>query len=57
MTAAAVLTVSDRSAAGVRPDSAGPVAVLALREAGFTCGDATVIPDGADAVERTLREL
>ncbi|PKI89737.1 molybdenum cofactor biosynthesis protein [Actinomycetales bacterium SN12] len=57
MTAAAVLTVSDRSAAGMRPDSAGPVAVLALREAGFDCANATVIPDGADAVEKALRKL
>ncbi|MFJ4046334.1 molybdenum cofactor biosynthesis protein B [Microbacterium sp. NPDC089987] len=57
MTAAAVLTVSDRSAAGMRPDSAGPVAVLALRDAGFACANATVIPDGADAVEQALREL
>lgn len=57
MIPAAVLTVSDRSAAGVRADSAGPVAVRALRDAGFACADATVIPDGADAVEHALREL
>lgn len=57
MISAAVLTVSDRSAAGVRADSAGPVAVRALRDAGFACADATVIPDGADAVEHALREL
>lgn len=57
MIAAAVVTVSDRSAAGLRDDAAGPVAVAALREAGFDCGDATVVPDGADAVERALREL
>lgn len=57
MIPAAVLTVSDRSAAGVRADSAGPVAVRALRDTGFACADATVIPDGADAVEHALREL
>lgn len=57
MIAAAVLTVSDRSSAGARPDSAGPVAVSALREAGYACADATVVPDGADAVERALRTL
>lgn len=57
MIAAAVLTVSDRSASGARDDAAGPVAVAALREAGFACADPTVIPDGADAVERALRDL
>lgn len=57
MLPAAVLTVSDRSAAGTRTDGAGPVAVAALREAGFDCADAVVIPDGADAVEQALRRL
>lgn len=54
MTRAAVITVSDRSAAGTRPDASGPVAVAALREAGFACDDAVVVPDGADSVERAL---
>ena len=57
MIAAAVVTVSDRSAAGVRDDTAGPVAVAALREAGFACDDPRIVPDGADAVEQALREL
>lgn len=57
MVAAAVITVSDRSAAGLRDDTAGPVAVAALREAGFACDDATIVPDGADAVELSLRAL
>jgi len=57
MTSAAVLTVSDRGAAGTRADTAGPIAVTSLREAGFTCDDPVVIPDGADAVEQALREL
>lgn len=54
MTRAAVITVSDRSAAGDRADASGPVAVAALREAGFACEDAVVVPDGADNVERAL---
>ncbi|GMM96892.1 MULTISPECIES: molybdenum cofactor biosynthesis protein B [Microbacterium] len=54
---AAVVTVSDRSHRGVREDSAGPVAVAALREAGFACDDASIIPDGVDAVEKELRAL
>ena len=55
MTRAAVITVSDRSAAGDRSDDSGPVAVAALREAGFDCADAVVVPDGADSVERALQ--
>ncbi|MFG6444092.1 molybdenum cofactor biosynthesis protein B [Microbacterium sp. P07] len=52
---AAVITVSDRSAAGERADASGPVAVEALRAAGYTCDDATIVPDGADSVEAALR--
>lgn len=52
---AVVVTVSDRSAAGLREDRSGPVCVAALAEAGFAC-TATVVPDGADAVERALRD-
>ncbi len=54
---AAVLTVSDRSAAGVRADEGGPLAVAALREAGFDCPDATIVADGADSVADALRTL
>jgi len=54
MIRAAVVTVSDRSAAGTRTDESGPLAVAALREAGFDCADAVVVPDGADSVERAL---
>lgn len=54
--AAAVITVSDRSARGERADASGPIAVVALRDAGFDCDDAAIIPDGADSVEATLRE-
>lgn len=52
---AVVVTVSDRSSAGLRVDSSGPVAVAALREAGFACADAVVVADGADSVESALR--
>ena len=53
--AAAVITVSDRSAEGERPDSAGPAAVSELLRGGFECRGAIVVPDGADSVERALR--
>jgi molybdenum cofactor synthesis domain-containing protein len=52
---AAVITVSDRSAAGEREDRGGPIAVSILREAGWECPDAVVVPDGADSVEAALR--
>ncbi|GAA3766223.1 MogA/MoaB family molybdenum cofactor biosynthesis protein [Microbacterium kribbense] len=52
---AAVITVSDRSSRGERADASGPIAVAALREAGFACEDPIVIPDGADGVEAALR--
>lgn len=52
---ARVITVSDRSAAGLREDRGGPLAVSLLRDAGFDCADATVVADGADSVEAALR--
>jgi len=55
MSIAVIITVSDRSAAGVREDTSGPVAVAAAREAGFSCEDAVIVGDGADSVEAALR--
>lgn len=52
---AAVITVSDRSAAGERADASGPAAVAALRAAGFACDESAIVGDGADSVERALR--
>lgn len=52
---ARVITVSDRSAAGLREDRGGPLAVSLLRDAGFDCADVVVVPDGADNVEAALR--
>jgi molybdenum cofactor synthesis domain-containing protein len=51
---AAVITVSDRSAAGERTDAAGPVAVAELVRGGFSCPEPIVVRDGADSVERAL---
>ena len=53
---ATVITVSDRSAAGERHDGSGPVAVEALRGAGFAVGEPVVVADGADSVASALRE-
>ena len=55
MRRAAMITVSDRTAAGLREDGSGPVGVTLLRDAGWECADAVVVPDGADSVERALR--
>ena len=51
---AAVITVSDRGAAGERVDESGPVAVHALRAGGFTCGEARIVPDGEHSVAAAL---
>jgi len=52
--AAAVITVSDRSAAGSRADAAGPLAVAEMVRGGFSCAEPLVVADGADSVERAL---
>ena len=52
---AAVITVSDRSAAGLREDRSGPAAVEGLRAGGFACADPVVVPDGVESVESALR--
>lgn len=48
--AAAVITVSDRSARGEREDASGPAAVDRLRQAGFEVGGPRIVPDGAASV-------
>ncbi len=52
---AVVVTVSDRSAAGARPDASGPLAADLLAQQGFLVGDVVVVPDDEDAVEGALR--
>ena len=51
---AAVITVSDRSAAGERADASGPIARAALEAAGFACR-LLVVPDGEQSVAVALR--
>lgn len=48
-----VITVSDRSAAGDRPDSSGPVLAERLRAAGFAV-TREIVPDGEDNVRAAL---
>ena len=51
---AAVVVASNRAAAGVYADETGPLIVAWLREQGFTCDDAAVVPDG-DPVGEAVR--
>lgn len=51
---AVVITVSDRSAAGSRPDASGPAASELLSAAGFAV-EVRVVPDGVASVTDALR--
>ena len=52
---AAVITVSDRSARGERPDAHGPLICEALEAAGYSVTP-MLVPDGASSVEKALRD-
>lgn len=54
---AAVLTVSDRSARGKRPDTAGPLAVQLLEAAGYRVIKTAIVPDDQSQIETVLCEL
>ncbi|HEX9713962.1 MAG TPA: MogA/MoaB family molybdenum cofactor biosynthesis protein [Actinomycetota bacterium] len=52
---AAVLTVSDRSARGERPDEGGPLVERILTDAGLTVVARAIVPDEQPAIEEALR--
>jgi len=52
---AAVVTVSDRSAAGDRPDTSGSVLAELLTSLGFAVSPPVVVPDEPAAIEQALR--
>lgn len=54
MEATTVITVSDRSAAGVRADLSGPAMAAALSAAGYAVS-LVIVPDGVDSVTQALR--
>lgn len=54
---AAVLTVSDRSFHGERPDESGPMTVKLLEEAGYSVVQASIVPDEQPQIETALRTL
>jgi molybdenum cofactor synthesis domain-containing protein len=51
---AAVVTVSDRSSRGERPDASGPLLASLLRELELTVADPVVVPDDVGAVQQAL---
>ena len=52
---AAVITVSDRSAQGLRPDTSGPLLALLLTELGVDVAEPVVVADDIDAVQAAIR--
>lgn len=54
---ASVLTVSDRSSKGLRPDASGPRVASALSRAGFRVVERRVVPDERARIARTLRSM
>jgi len=51
---AAVITVSDRSFRGERPDAGGPLVAQLLREAGYEVVETQIVPDEQPLIERAL---
>lgn len=54
---AAVLTVSDRSFRGERPDGGGPLVAELLEKAGYAVTKRAAVPDEQPQIEAALREL
>ena len=50
-----VVTVSDRSARGERPDASGPLLAELVAGLGFEVGPVVLVPDEVDAVQAALR--
>ena len=57
MYTAAVLTVSDRSSRGERPDEAGPLAASLLEAAGYRVVETALVPDERPQIEAALIRL
>lgn len=57
MLQAAVLTVSDRSFRGERPDEGGPLVAGILKEAGYAVVKTAIVPDEQGQIESALREI
>lgn len=57
MYTAAVLTVSDRSFRGERPDTSGPLVSAILKNAGYEVKETALVPDDQTQIEATLCRL
>lgn len=53
---ARVITVSDRSFRGERPDESGPVVRAMLEEAGYQVDQVQIVPDDLGTISRTLMQ-
>ena len=54
---AAVITLSDKGAAGEREDKSGPKIVEMIKEAGYDVKETLLLPDGRTALEKQLIRL
>lgn len=54
---AAVLTVSDRSFHGERPDTGGPLVAELLEQAGYEVACRAIVPDEQAQIEEKLRQI
>ena len=54
---AAVLTVSDRSFRGERPDAGGPLVAEMLKNAGYEVVTTAIVPDEQPEIEAKLRQI
>ena len=52
---AQVITVSDRSSAGLREDTSGPLLASLLAELGFLVGPVVLVPDEVDAIAAAVQ--
>lgn len=57
MYCAAVLTVSDRSFRGERPDEGGPLVAEILKNAGYEVVRTAIVPDEQAQIEEKLRQI
>lgn len=57
MFTAAVVTVSDRSFRGERPDGAGPAAAEMLKDAGYQVTETVIVPDEQEEIQSALIRL
>ena len=53
---AAVITCSNRSAAGRRPDDSGGLLAELLTEAGHSVADPVIVPDDVEAIRSAIKE-